>query len=201
VLAPAWHGRIGTSLTLLAAVGHVLPAVDDPSPSTIKSAAAALPMLTIDRLGSKIVTVVANLCNGHFDMALGGKICCACVCITLMSGPAAAEEERARELNADRWGRAEADVDFDSSISREEWKLRVDRARARSEQARQEWRSRLAAPFNVANSPEQLASERVLNDETLRPGDIVATDRGLLLYLGRPDADRGPGLFVPYVLK
>ena len=33
-----------------------------------------------------------------------------------------------------------------------------------------------------SKSPEKIATKRVLNDETLEPGDIVATDKGLFLF-------------------
>ncbi|TPQ30216.1 hypothetical protein C2U70_27120 [Bradyrhizobium guangdongense] len=78
----------------------------------------------------------------------------------------------------------------DSSLSREDWKRRIDNARKRSAQARQEWR--LNAPLRrfVPEPPEKIATRRVLSDDTLQPGDIVSTDKGFFLFRGWSDADR-----------
>jgi hypothetical protein len=35
-----------------------------------------------------------------------------------------------------------------------------------------------------------------MRDDTLRPGDIVSTPNGLLLFRGNPDAEHGPQDFV-----
>ncbi|MGJ4927630.1 hypothetical protein ACQR1I_20475 [Bradyrhizobium sp. HKCCYLS2038] len=63
-------------------------------------------------------------------------------------------------------------------------------ARERAEQARREAAGQPRDPPLPAPPPEQLATERVLNDETLQAGDVVATDRGLFLLRGRLDDGR-----------
>ena len=73
------------------------------------------------------------------------------------------------------------EVSPDSTISKDEWKLRIDQARDRAEQARRAWRLAPRGP-RKADAPEKIATERVLADDTLQPGDIVATDRGLFLF-------------------
>lgn len=77
----------------------------------------------------------------------------------------------------------------DSLISREDWKRRIGEARSRAERARLDWR--LNAPLRMVapDSPEKIATARVLSDDTLQPGDIVSTDKGFFLFRGRS----GPG--------
>jgi hypothetical protein len=85
----------------------------------------------------------------------------------------------------------------DSQISRYDWKLRIEDARKRAAQARQD--SRLNAPLRVPapDPPEKIATERVLNDDTLQPGDIVSTDKGFFLFRGRSGTDEQTMDFVP----
>jgi hypothetical protein len=45
--------------------------------------------------------------------------------------------------------------------------------------------------------PEKIATERVLNDDTLQPGDIVSTDKGFFLFRGRSGTDEQTMDFVP----
>jgi hypothetical protein len=78
-----------------------------------------------------------------------------------------------------------------------DWKLRIEDARKRAAQARQDWR--LNAPLRVPapDPPEKIATERVLNDDTLQPGDIVSTDKGFFLFRGRSGTDEQTMDFVP----
>lgn len=41
----------------------------------------------------------------------------------------------------------------------------------------------------ASEPPEKTATQRVLTDDTLRPGDIVSTDKGLFLYRGKSGTD------------
>jgi len=43
---------------------------------------------------------------------------------------------------------------------------------------------------------EQIASERVLNDGSLEPGDIVSTNKGLFVFKGRSDQERRESDFI-----
>jgi len=85
----------------------------------------------------------------------------------------------------------------DSLISRGEWKYRIEQARGRAEQVRREWR--LNAPLRrlAVDPPDKVATQRVLNDDTLQPGDIVSTDKGLFEFRGRFGADGHATDFVP----
>ncbi|MGJ5206504.1 hypothetical protein [Bradyrhizobium sp. HKCCYLR20261] len=78
-------------------------------------------------------------------------------------------------------------VSPDSTISREAWRKKVEQARERAERARQEAASRPREAPPARPSAAQVATERVLNDETLQTGDIVATDKGLFVLRGRSD--------------
>ncbi|MCP3472175.1 hypothetical protein NLM33_17820 [Bradyrhizobium sp. CCGUVB1N3] len=88
----------------------------------------------------------------------------------------------------------------DSLMSREDWKRRISEARRRADQARLDWK--LQAPLRAAippDPPEKIASQRVLNDDTLQPGDIVSTDKGLLQFRGWSGVDGQAAQFVPVV--
>ena len=65
----------------------------------------------------------------------------------------------------------------DSLISRDERQHRIEEARKRAAQARTERRQN--APLHVIepDPPEKIATQRLLNDDTLQPGDIVSTDK------------------------
>jgi hypothetical protein len=81
-------------------------------------------------------------------------------------------------------------------ISREQWLANVEEARRRIDDMRRQGRSFAPPP----QSSEELAGEafqRVLEDESLRPGDIVATDRGLLVFKGRSSDEPGLNDFAP----
>ena len=88
----------------------------------------------------------------------------------------------------------------DSTISREEWRRRIDQARERAAQLRREWWLHPPAPAireSAEKVAEKIATERVLNDDTLQPGDIVSTDKGLFLFRRRLGMDGQQGDFVP----
>jgi hypothetical protein len=82
----------------------------------------------------------------------------------------------------------------DSLIPRDGRKRRIDDARKRAEQARRDWQLNPPLRSFAPDPPEKIATERVLGDDTLQPGDIVSTDKGLFLFRGRSGAgwaDRG----------
>jgi hypothetical protein len=77
--------------------------------------------------------------------------------------------------------------DATPEISREGWRERIQEARRRAKEVALE---RRAHPEIYAAPPEdreQIATERVLNDESLRRGDIVSTKKGLFMFRGRTD--------------
>ena len=82
----------------------------------------------------------------------------------------------------------------DANLSREEWRQRVDEARRRSEDFTANARSRKGEPFSASDLKKERI-ERATRDPTLRPGDIVATDKGLEMFVGNEES-RQPGDFV-----
>ncbi len=81
--------------------------------------------------------------------------------------------------------------------SREEWRQRVEEARRRAKDVARERREHPELYVPIPEDPEIVASERVLNDESLQRGDIVTTKKGTFVYQGRSDQPRREGDFVP----
>src|SRR4051812_6847868 len=88
----------------------------------------------------------------------------------------------------------------DQAISREQWRANVEEARRRIDQMRREGRS-FAPPTESAADASKEMFQRVLEDDSLRPGDIVSTDRGLLIFKGRSSGEPGPNDFAPIDLS
>lgn len=85
----------------------------------------------------------------------------------------------------------------DSLLSREDWKRRIEEARKRAALARRDWQLNAPLRMLAPDPPEKIATQRVLSDDTLQPGDIVSTDKGLFLFRGRSGADGQTAVFVP----
>src|ERR1700730_5567481 len=75
-------------------------------------------------------------------------------------------------------------------ISRGQWRERVAEAKRRARQFVLEHRGRSTFDTPSMADQEQIASERVLNDGSLEPGDIVSTNKGLFVFKGRSDQER-----------
>jgi hypothetical protein len=82
------------------------------------------------------------------------------------------------------------------SLSREQWQQRVDEARRRSEEFVATARNRSAMPL-PANREDIEARDRAMQDPTLQQGDLVATEKGLLLMFVGRDERHQPSDFVP----
>lgn len=80
------------------------------------------------------------------------------------------------------------------NLTREEWQAQVDRARQRVEQIRRDGKF----VDQEDQSPQEIDREiakRALDDEDLRPGDVVSTASGFVRFEGlSPDNKR---IFVP----
>jgi hypothetical protein len=77
----------------------------------------------------------------------------------------------------------------DGAATREQWQQRVEAARRRSEDFVANARTQTPPP----PSPDALeteAADRVVNDPTLRQGDIVSTGRGFFVFVGRDEEHR-----------
>jgi hypothetical protein len=82
-----------------------------------------------------------------------------------------------------------------SQMSREQWRAHIKNSRERSEIIRRERRYLIPQP----PTPEELAEEasrRILEDDSLRPGDVVSTNKGLFRYQGPLDRERRPDDFL-----
>lgn len=82
-----------------------------------------------------------------------------------------------------------------SQMNREEWRAQVQAARQRLELMRRQHRSFIPqepSQYEIAET----ASKRVLEDDSLQPGDIVSTTHGLFRFRGAPDGQRTADDFV-----
>jgi hypothetical protein len=80
-------------------------------------------------------------------------------------------------------------------LTRQQWQewVRAEKRRIRELAAQR----RVQPEVETIASQERRASERALNDLSLRRGDIVVTDKGSFVFIGNADDDRMPGDFVP----
>lgn len=114
------------------------------------------------------------------------------------TGPGQAGEEASTPPPAAMDQTGEPALSPDSVISRDAWRLRIDEARKRAEEARQNWRLNAPQRMFEPDPPEKIATQRVLNDDTLQPGDIVSTNKGFFLFRGRSGTDEQTAAdFVP----
>jgi hypothetical protein len=81
-------------------------------------------------------------------------------------------------------------------MSRNQWRERVAEAKRRAQQVVLERRGRPVFDTPSIGDEERMASERVLNDDSLQPGDIVSTNKGLFVFKGRSDQERRESDFI-----
>lgn len=84
-----------------------------------------------------------------------------------------------------------------SQITRQEWRERVEASRRTAAPMRHVRRNDIAPPPPTLEEIAEEATRRVLEDDSLMPGDIVSTNRGLFRFRGDPDGERRPEDFVP----
>lgn len=82
-------------------------------------------------------------------------------------------------------------------VSRDEWRQRIEDARRRAKEVSRERREHPELNKPIAEDPDLVATERLLNDDSLQRGDIVATKKGMFVYQGRSDQPRRDQDFVP----
>jgi len=85
--------------------------------------------------------------------------------------------------------------------TRDQWRQRIDEARQRAKEASRERREHPELYKPVPEDPDLVATERILNDESLQRGDIVTTKKGTFVYQGRSDQPRREQDFVPVAPK
>ncbi|WP_245476699.1 hypothetical protein [Bradyrhizobium sp. Leo170] len=82
-------------------------------------------------------------------------------------------------------------------ISRNAWRQRIEDAKRRAREVARERREHPELYMPIPEDPDLIATERVLNDESLQTGDIVSTNKGLFVFRGRIDQPRRQEDFVP----
>jgi hypothetical protein len=75
----------------------------------------------------------------------------------------------------------------DASLSEEQWRQRVEDARARSAEFVAKAKAGTAEVESSNEEDEQLADQRAMNDPSLRAGDVVSTSKGFLVFQGLDD--------------
>ena len=89
-----------------------------------------------------------------------------------------------------------APVSSPVNMDRAEWQERVENAKRRAKQFALKHQGR-SVNLPSVEEREQVATERVLRDDSLQRGDIVSTNKGLFLFKGQPDQERHESDFVP----
>jgi hypothetical protein len=84
----------------------------------------------------------------------------------------------------------------DSALTRDEWKIRVEEARRRAEEFVANARIQATIPPLSETEEAEAASQRALNDRSLQHGDIIATGRGFVVFVGREEGHQ-PNDFLP----
>lgn len=82
-------------------------------------------------------------------------------------------------------------------VSRDEWRQRIEDARRRAREVARARREHPELTKPAPEDPDLVATERLLNDDSLQRGDIVATKKGMFVYQGRADQPRRDQDFVP----
>jgi len=91
---------------------------------------------------------------------------------------------------------AEDRTEYDpAQMSREQWKNQITSARQRAEEARRQRRSFVPRQPSAEEIAEE-ASRRAFKDDSLRPGDVISTNRGFFRFQGLPEGERKPDDFV-----
>ena len=101
-------------------------------------------------------------------------------------------------LVASTWSFAQVLQDSpDSELTAEQWQRRVGDARRRSEEFVANARNQTPDPQASAKEDAEATDQRAMNDPSLQRGDIIATSKGFLVFVG-PDSDkRKPADFLP----
>jgi hypothetical protein len=84
----------------------------------------------------------------------------------------------------------------DSFLTGEQWRQRVEHARRRSEEFVANARSGSLASDSKEDEAEAI-DQRVMNDPSLQRGDVIATSKGLRVFVGSNSEERRPEDFLP----
>src|ERR1700730_4824960 len=72
----------------------------------------------------------------------------------------------------------------DSALTGEQWQQRVQDARRRSEEFVANARMQTADPPPSDRADAEAADQQAMNDPSLQRGDIIATSKGFLVFVG-----------------
>jgi hypothetical protein len=86
---------------------------------------------------------------------------------------------------------------LDAEITTDEWQQRVRDARHRSEQYVANARTQPVERSTTDKEEAEASDQRAMNDPSLQPGDIIATSRGFLVFVGRDSEERRSVDFLP----
>jgi hypothetical protein len=101
-------------------------------------------------------------------------------------------------LMASTWSIAQVLQDSpNSGLTVEQWPRRVQDARCRSEEFVANARNQTPDPQASAMDDAEAADQRAMNDPSLQRGDIIATSKGFLVFVGPDNDKRQPGDFLP----
>jgi hypothetical protein len=84
-------------------------------------------------------------------------------------------------------GQEPENQDHDAALTPEQWQQRVGEARRRSEEFVARRRTQTEDPVSSQKEQAEAQDQRALNDPTLLPGDIVATSKGFVVFVGRAE--------------
>ena len=90
---------------------------------------------------------------------------------------------------------AQAVSEDSAEVSREQWRAQIQQSRERADLMRREGRT-FVAPAPTPDEVAAEASRRVLEDDSLLPGDIVSTSHGLFQFRGAVGGERTRDDFV-----
>jgi len=85
----------------------------------------------------------------------------------------------------------------DETLSRQAWQARLEESRKRSQEFVSRAKSAPAEPLDMAKERALAQDQRIVNDESLQPGDIVSTSKGLYIFNGSSGQGRQPSDFSP----
>ena len=85
----------------------------------------------------------------------------------------------------------------DAEITNDQWQQRVEEARRRSEQYVANARTRSVDPLTSDKEEAEASDQRAMNDPSLQRGDIIATSRGFVVFVGRDSDERQASDFLP----
>ena len=83
----------------------------------------------------------------------------------------------------------------DTTLTPQQWRQRVEDARRQSEAFVTQARSHTIDSIQSDQENVELTDQLAMNDPSLKPGDIVSTSHGLLVFIGRDGAERRPNDF------